>query len=137
MSSSPAKLNGRCLCGSETFTVTAPFRPIIVCHCRQCARWTGATVPATAVAPERFELTSGDEDLAWYRASDSAARGFCRACGSSLCWKPDSGTHISILAGALDPPTGLEIDSHIFVGDKADYYEIAGEVPCHLEDTPS
>jgi len=133
MSGGPQVLNGRCLCGTVTFTIRPPFRPILVCHCRQCARWTGHAVYATAVAPERFELASGGGDLAWVRASDTAARGFCRACGSSLLWKPDSGTHISILAGSIDPPTGLTIASHIFTAGKSDYYEIGGDAPCYAE----
>ena len=135
MSKTAKKLTGRCMCGAVSFAITAPFRPIKVCHCRQCARWTGHAVYATAVAPERFVLTGGEDELAWYRASHEASRGFCRTCGSSLFWKPDSGTHISILSGTIDPPTGLHIDQHIYVGDKSDYYEIEDGVPCHAGDS--
>ena len=134
MSAEPQTLRGRCLCGAVTFTITAPFRPVIVCHCRQCARWTGHVSPDTAVAPDRFTLTSGKDALAWYRASNAATRGFCRNCGSPMLRKPDSGTHISIQAGCLDPPTGLAIGSHIYVGDKSDYYEISGDAPCFAQD---
>ena len=134
MSAAPDTLTGQCLCGAVRFTLRAPFRPIIVCHCRQCARWTGHAVYATAVAPDRFTLNSGEADLAWFRASAKAARGFCQACGSSLFWKPDCGAHISVLSGTLDLPTGLEIAEHIFAGDKSDYYGIAGDAPCHAQD---
>lgn len=134
MSGAPDRLTGQCLCGGVRFTLRAPFRPIIACHCRQCARWTGHAVYATAVAPERLELTSGLADLAWFRASDTAQRGFCGSCGSSLFWKPDSGAHISVLAGTLDPPTGLEIAEHIHAGGKSDYYELTGGARCHAQD---
>jgi hypothetical protein len=129
MSAVSETLRGRCLCGAVSFTIAAPFRPIMVCHCRQCARWTGHAVYATAVAPERFTLLSGQAELAWFRASDTAGRGFCRQCGSSLFWKPDSGTHISILAGVVDPPTGLSVATQIFTEDKSDYYECPSQGP--------
>lgn len=137
MSESPETLDGRCLCGAITFRIHAPFRPIIACHCRQCARWTGHAVYATAVAPSWFELKTGEQELSWFRASDTAARGFCKACGSSLFWKPDSGEHISILAGSLDPPTGLSVSSHIFTRDASDYHIIPDDAPWYDEDVGS
>jgi hypothetical protein len=120
-------LEGRCLCGAVRFTLTPPVRDVIVCHCRQCARWTGYAVAATALAPERFTLISGDAALKWYASSRHAERGFCGVCGSSLFWKPADGSRLAVLAGALDPPTGLKIGAHIFVADKSDYDAIAGE----------
>ena len=137
MAENQQTLTGRCLCGAVAFAIRAPFRPIIACHCRQCARWTGHAVYATAVAPERFELKTGMAELAWFRASNTAGRGFCKACGSSLFWKPDSGTHISVLAGCLDPPTGLTVASHIFTGEASDYHIIPDDAPWHDQDVGS
>lgn len=128
-SKKPRTLTGRCLCGAVRFEADAPFRPVSVCHCRQCAQWTGSYVMATSVPPSRFRLIAGDAALGWYAASDIAQRGFCKTCGSSLFWKPNDGSRISILAGSLDPPTGLALDHHIFVADKSDYYEIHDGLP--------
>jgi hypothetical protein len=36
---------------------------------------------------------------------------------------------MSVLAGALEPPTQLKIGAHIFVADKSDYYEIGDGAP--------
>jgi len=126
-------LTGRCLCGAVAFELRPPVRDVIVCHCRQCARWTGYAVAATAVTSENFRLIQGAESLRWYAASEHAERGFCSTCGSSLLWKPADGSRISVLAGALDPPTGLKIAAHIFVADKSDYYEIADGAPLFAE----
>jgi hypothetical protein len=126
-------LAGRCLCGAVTFELLPPVRDVIVCHCRQCARWTGYAVAATAVTSENFRLIQGKESLKWYSASEHAERGFCSVCGSSLFWKPSDGSRISVLAGALDPPTHLKVSAHIFVADKSDYYEIKDEVPCFAD----
>jgi hypothetical protein len=126
-------LTGRCLCGAVRFEADAPLRPVSVCHCRQCARWTGSYVMATSVPLAQFRLTGGEDAIGWYAASDVAERGFCRTCGSSLFWKPNSGDRIAILAGSLDPPTGLVLDHHIFVASKSDYYEIHDDLPQEAE----
>lgn len=117
-------LNGRCLCAAVRFQLMPPMRDVIVCHCRQCAQWTGYAVAATAVAIGNFKLVSGAAELKWYASSDHAQRGFCGVCGSSLFWKPADGTRISVLAGSLQPPTGLKLSAHIFTADKSDYDEI-------------
>jgi hypothetical protein len=65
-----------------------------------------------------------DGTLAWYRASESAGRGFCNACGSLLFWKGDGRSYTSIAAGAIDGATDLKIEGHIYCADKGDYYEI-------------
>lgn len=125
----PERLSGKCLCETVRFELTAPFRPVVVCHCSQCARWTGYAVAVTAVGLERFRFTAGETNVQWFRASDHAARGFCRTCGSTLFWKPDSGDRISVAAGALSGPTGLTIGAHIYVADKPDFTEIAEGPP--------
>jgi hypothetical protein len=122
-------LKGACLCGSVQFTLAPPLRDVIVCHCRQCARWTGLAVAATAVAPESFKVHAGAEWVSWYRSSSRAERGFCARCGSSLFWKPADASRVAVLAGALDVPTGLKIGAHIFVDDKSDFYEICDGAP--------
>ena len=75
-----------------------------------------------------MELTAA-ADLAWYRSSDAAERGFCRVCGSSLFWRADRRDHVSIAAGSLDDSSGLRLAEHIFVADKAGYYELADGLP--------
>lgn len=125
----PATLTGKCLCETVRFELTAPCRAVIVCHCGQCARWTGYAVAATAVGVDHFRFLAGSDAVQWYRASDQAERGFCRICGSSLFWKPGDGTRISVLAGTLAGLTGLTIGAHIHVAEKPDFTEIAAGPP--------
>ena len=74
-----------------------------------------------------FSVTQA-RGLKWYDSSDFAKRGFCKDCGSALFWDGgDDKIYISI--GSLDQPTGLQLASHIFVDEKADYYEIEDELP--------
>ena len=41
---------------------------------------------------------------------------------------------MSIMAGCIDQPCGLEAVGHIYVDSKADYYEINDGLPQHSQD---
>lgn len=119
---------GGCLCGAVRYEARGPLRNVSYCHCGQCRRTSGHFVAATAVPTDRLELTKST-GLTWYRSSDTAERGFCARCGSSLFWRPRSGSHVSIMAGTLDGATGLAGYEHIFVAAKGDYYSIDDGLP--------
>jgi hypothetical protein len=122
---------GGCLCGAVRYRLAAPLRPIVACHCGQCRRWHGHFGAYTAVPADALVLLS-DSELAWYRSSPEAARGFCRACGSSLFWRADGRDYVAVAAGSLDDAGHLRLAAHIFVADKAAYYELADGLPQHL-----
>jgi hypothetical protein len=128
-----AERTGGCLCGAVRWQARGRLRAVIACHCRQCRKTSGHFAAMTSVPDDRFTLTR-DDGLAWYRASDSATRGFCRLCGSSLFWKPEGEARISIAAGSVDGPTGVTIAAHIYCADKGDYYAIADDAPHFAED---
>jgi hypothetical protein len=114
-------LYGQCLCGGVKYRVDAPLRPVVACHCRTCRKTSGHHVAATAA---RRDAVTVEGEVAWYRSSDIARRGFCPKCGSPLFWD-GPGPNLSIFAGTLEGPTGLKLAGHIFCAEKGDYYEIA------------
>lgn len=109
------------------------MRPVIACHCVQCRKTSGHFVAATSAERGAVEISG---EVAWYQSSKTARRGFCPACGSNLFWD-GPGSHLSIMAGTLDAPTGLRLKGHIFCADKGDYYEIADDLPCAAQDDPA
>ena len=116
-------LSGSCICGGVAFEIANPPKHGSVCHCSQCRKqschlWASAVVGVGDLALTR------DETLKWYRASDSAKRGFCGTCGAFLFWKHTADTTISFALGALESPTGISLSRHIFVADKGDFYDI-------------
>lgn len=117
------KHTGSCLCGQVSFTVEGPLREVLACHCTQCRKQSGHYFAATNAPDDKITL-KGEEHIKWYRASDTAKRGFCSNCGSVLFWKHDNHPYTSILAGSFDKPSGLKLTKHIFVADKGDYYDI-------------
>lgn len=115
--------DGGCLCGAVRYRVEGKLRPVVMCHCGQCRRWTGHFVAATAARLADFSLQR-EAELSWYRSSPKARRGFCGNCGSSLFWQGDDLDYIAILAGTLDGTTELTVAQHIFCLDRGDYYDI-------------
>ena len=114
---------GGCLCGAVRYEVSGPLRGIVVCHCTMCQKLHGGIGPHTKAAKEYIRITQ-DEGLGWYQSSEIARRGFCSLCGSSLFWDPFDQEGTGILAGSLDDASDLEIIGHIFVGEKAGFFEI-------------
>ena len=124
--------SGSCQCGAVRFTVNGSLRHVIYCHCEQCRRISGHYTAASATHKDNLQLESEDH-LAWYGSSDIARRAFCRVCGSSLFWYSDSEDYMSIMAGCIDQPSGLQAVEHIYVDSKADYYVINDGLPQHSQ----
>lgn len=119
---------GSCQCGAVSFTLTATPTEATACHCVQCRKQSGhyfasANVPKSAVA------LTGAENLTWYRSSEKVRRGFCAKCGSGLFWEPVARDWTSVALGSLEAPTGLQLERHIFVAEKGDYYELGDGLP--------
>lgn len=121
-------VTGGCVCGAVRYHVKGPMRQVIVCHCRQCQRYSGSQVSASQAYMEDFELLE-QRGLKWFQSSDFASRGFCQECGSNLFYKLDDADRVSIWAGSLDDISGLKVVEHIFVEEKGDYYDIDNNLP--------
>ena len=117
---------GQCRCGAITFQTNATPQGPSVCHCGQCRRQSGH-LWASAYVPKAALTITGP--VRWYDSSDTAQRGFCPTCGSFLFWHAHAEDTMSFALGALDAPTGLRLEKHIFTADKGDYYDIADGVP--------
>jgi hypothetical protein len=120
------RVSGGCLCGAVGIEITGPLRPVVACHCTQCRRTSGHHVAATAARRRDLRVRG---EVTWFASSPAARRGFCATCGANLFRLADGSKSISIFAGCLDKPTGLDMWGHIFVTDKGDYYAIGDGLP--------
>jgi hypothetical protein len=126
---------GSCLCGAVRFTIEGELGSVAFCHCRMCRQWHGA--PGAYAEARRVDVRFDAPDaLQWYQSSSFARRGFCRHCGSSLFWERLGGPTLDVAIGALDEPTGLRAERHIFVAHKGDWYDIAEGLPQQAEGSP-
>jgi hypothetical protein len=119
---------GSCLCGAVKYQVTGALRPVVACHCGQCQKTSGHHVAATSAKREDFKLLE-ERGLKWFSSTVGIRRGFCQQCGGNLFWDKAELPSISIFAGTLDQPSGLQLVEHIYVEEKADYYEITDGLP--------
>ncbi len=118
-------MQGSCLCKKITFKV-GQTTSATACHCSQCRKQSGHYWASGNAPFDSFEISG---DVKWYRASDVAQRGFCSTCGSFLFWKHDDEDKMSFSLGAIDDPTNVKIQRHIFVADKGDYYDLTDDLP--------
>ena len=70
-------LNASCLCKGINMTIKGQFRPVINCHCIQCAKTHGNYAAYTSVLEENITYKS-KSTLKWFVSSAKAKRGFCK-----------------------------------------------------------
>ncbi|MFT4150035.1 MAG: GFA family protein [Paracoccaceae bacterium] len=92
----------------------------------QCRKFSGHYT--ASFDAEEAALTWQAQSLAEHLMPHGGRQAFCPGCGSRLFFRSPDGS-FSIEAGAIDGPTGLRLDSHIFVSEKGDYYDITDGLP--------
>ncbi|MGF1632172.1 MAG: GFA family protein [Kiloniellaceae bacterium] len=118
--------HGGCACDAVRYRVSGALRPVIACHCSQCRKSLTNYGAFTAIARDGLEIENED-GITWFDSSPGVRRGFCRRCGSALFWDNAANAYISIAAGTLDQPSGLRQLRHIYLADKADFYELGDD----------
>ena len=119
------RIEGHCLCGAVTVRATPKRRHVEACHCNMCRRWGGIAYLGVQCGTDvQFD---GEEAIVRYRSSEWAERGFCGRCGSNLFFKYLPNGNYGLLAGLFDDLDGFGFSEEIFIDEKPDYYDFAGE----------
>jgi hypothetical protein len=119
--------------------VAGPLRAILVCHCSECRRWTGRAWPATAARLADLALDETGE-LRWRaspRSEHGADRGFCARCGTCLFWRIAGSGTLSVSAGSLDDPTGLDVAAHIWCEHRLPWEPVPKGMPTYPRGYPA
>lgn len=135
---------GSCLCGEVVFEVERPSRGAAFdamrnCHCRRCRLARGAAHATNLFAPaDRVRFVRGAGRVADYALPEAERFGvaFCEGCGSHVARVVPGRPYAVIPAGALDEDPGIRPSAHIFVGSKAEWFEITDELPQFEEHPP-
>jgi hypothetical protein len=123
--------DGSCLCGHISYRIASELSDFGYCHCTSCRKASGSTHGANAgLQRDDFELSDPHGSLREYESSPGKFRAFCSNCGSPL-YAYLSGTPgiIRIRLGSLDTPFTKRAKAHTFVGDKASWDVIDGDLP--------
>lgn len=121
-------MKGQCLCGAVHFTMNK-MGDFGICHCRQCQRWTGAPLMAVTVPADDICI-SGSEHIVTRRTSNWASRSHCGLCSSPLWYRHDHGADdtgdYEVPVGLIDDANGLVLQREIFIDQKPDSFNFAG-----------
>ena len=127
-------LTGRCACRAVGYDVEDAFVVAYNCHCSNCRAMSGSAFLAWGeIEPEKFRFTRGTEALSVEGDPQSIHATRCRECSSLLCWTVhyNGRTWLRVPYGTLDGAPTLAPTAHMFVGSKAEWYEINDELPQH------
>ena len=69
----------------------------------------------------------GEADIAVFRSSDWAERGFCRQCGGHLVYRLKENQQYVVPVGLFDNCEDIVFDHQIFIDKKPPYYEFANK----------
>jgi hypothetical protein len=131
-------VDGSCLCGAVAYELRKPLR-IYNCHCTRCRRGRSAAHATNLfVNLENFAWKRGEELVAQYKVPDAKffTVAFCTRCGGGAPRISRERGFVSVPAGTLDTDPGIRPEAHIFVGSKAPWFAITGDVPQHAEMPP-
>ena len=129
--------HGSCLCGAVRFRIEPAPSVVWFCHCSQCRKAQGTAFAASVPVPlAQFTLETGQQVLRAFRATPSKARWFCGECGSPLYSQVDGADVIRVRAGALDASVPLAPQGHIYVADRAAWFDILDDLPRHAAREP-
>lgn len=122
---------GGCLCGNVRFVVTGPISDIVYCHCSECRKAQGSAFATNGiVSVSDFNITSGEGDLTGYESTPGQTKYFCKYCGSPIMSKTESKPEqVRIRLGTIESDIDERPSAHIFVSSKANWEEIAGDLP--------
>jgi hypothetical protein len=99
------------------------------CHCSGCRAATGSAFkPFAGIEREKLTIVEGRESLAVFGEEDlNDTR--CAACGCFLFSVVREGAWVHVAMGSLIDAPSIRPTSHIFVGSKADWFEITDDLP--------
>lgn len=123
------KLDGGCLCGAVQFQVRDCFEYAQNCHCSDCRRATGSAFkPFAGIAIGEVAIIRGQDRVRRY-GGGPAYDIHCGICGSLLYSVVRNGTYAHVALGSLADDPSIRPSAHIFVADKAPWYEITDSLP--------
>jgi hypothetical protein len=120
--------DGGCQCGRIRYQVRGVPNTTTTCHCTQCRMAAGAAFVTWSEFPVEMVTFSG-ERRQFYHSSDTAERGFCPSCGTTLTFCYIDGADIDISTATLDDPSVFPPQDHLWVDSKISWQPINDGLP--------
>lgn len=125
------ELTGSCLCNAVAFRCLQAPLGMMNCHCDRCKRSRSAAHATNLfVDAADFEWIRGEAFVENYKLPEAKRFGsaFCRRCGSLMPRVNPGNDRINIPAGCLDKDPGIRPRAHIYVANKANWFNITDDL---------
>jgi len=125
-------LTGKCACGAVKYKVLDADDPkgVHACYCDTCRAWSGSGV-FFCFTVDDVDFGDTTNDVAVWKSSEWAERGFCKKCGSCLFYKltgdDDAKGKYHVAAGTLDDWKDLKFDTEYFIDSKPKAFSFEGK----------
>jgi len=123
---------GSCLCNSIMYEITGTPIRTAHCHCSRCQRGRSAAHASNLFYKlADFRFTREAAPISDYRVLEARyfAVAFCSKCGGAVPRVSVERGVVVVPAGALDTDPGVRPAVHIFVGNKASWFQITDATP--------
>lgn len=128
MTEAAAPITGGCQCGAVRYVLASAPVYRHFCHCRMCQRAVGGPFAALGAVP-REEHRWARGEPGYFMSSTAARRGFCRDCGTPLCFEYLDSTHINVTLCSLDDPVPFAPSQHFGIESQLPWLHLADDWP--------
>lgn len=118
-------LQGRCLCGAVTVTVTHPTGEFSGCHCDNCRRWSGSLFLGMEFAATDVTLNG---PIKVHQSTPFSERAWCDTCGSHVFLRDNGSDRIELMPGLFDNFSGARLTRIVYADRCPDGLIIGGDV---------
>jgi len=122
-------ITGSCLCGSVKYEISGEVGDIVHCHCQTCRKAHGSAFSSVASVQDKHFQISGENHLKSYESSKGKHRYFCSNCGTQVYAKRENTSHVILRLGSLDSDIDSIEKEHIWVSQKASWYNLDSKLP--------
>jgi hypothetical protein len=125
----PRMLTGGCLCGAVGYEVADEFLYAVNCHCSDCRKATGSAFkPFAGIARSELRITKGENHVFIFGDRTANHDVHCKICGSFM-YSAVGNNRAHVTLGTLTDAPTIRPTAHIFVADKAPWFQITDSLP--------
>lgn len=126
------KVNGSCLCGKVSSTITGPFERFYQCYCDRCQKKTGTAFASLIFStPDKIEWHSGQELIKRFDLPEAKrfSNSFCTDCGSQVPYLSRDGAFLVIPAGYISDDPEIRPTANIFWSERPCWFDDGRTAP--------
>jgi hypothetical protein len=128
---------GGCSCGAVRYRLTSAPMFVHCCHCLDCQRQTGSAFVINAlIETDRIDILSGEPEPISMPTDSGRPHDIYRCPACKVAVWSDYGRRPYlrfVRVGALDEPTAIAPDVHIYTRSKVPWVALPADVPAFAE----